>query len=323
MTSLNKLFKICYGSHGYDNKSVLDQGKTLLIASQSVDNGVFGFFDIPKKYQEPIITVPRTGSIGYAFVQLMSCNVTDDCMVLTPLEKMPIEYLFYVAAAIRFSKWRYNYGRKITPKRLEKLEIIHPDEYNMHISYEKMIKRLYPKSQKIKQSENKSADNIHKFQITQLFNLVRGHFHALDKLEKGSYLTISRVSDNNGLVGFYEKPKWAKVFPAGTMTISTVTGDAFIQYEPFIATDNVVMCIPQKPFRATTLIYIQALLNKLKWRYSYGRQCYKGSFEKTMITLPAINDDKLDEDYMELVVTKQPYWNEFKQRMLSRYKSIK
>jgi len=101
------------------------------------------------------------------------------------------------------------------------------------------------------------------------------------------------------------------------MTISTVTGDAFIQYEPFIATDNVVMCIPKNPLRETTLIYIQVLLNKSKWRYSYGRQCYKGSFEKTVIDLPIINGDNLNEDYMETVVTKQPYWSEFKERILS------
>lgn len=124
MTPINQLFKICYGSHGYDNKSILDEGKTLLIASQGVDNGAFGFFDVPQKYQEPVISVPRTGSIGFAFVQTTPCNITDDCMVLIPLEKVTVEYLFYVAAVIRFSKWRYNYGRKITPKRLETLDII-------------------------------------------------------------------------------------------------------------------------------------------------------------------------------------------------------
>jgi hypothetical protein len=318
MTPLNDLFKIRYGSHGYDNKSVLDKGNTLLIASQGMDNGAYGFFDVPKKFQEPIITIPRTGSIGYAFVQLIPCNVTDDCMVLLSLEKMSVDYLFYVASVIRFSKWRYNYGRKITPKRIAKLEVVHPNEYSISVSYEKMLKQLYPKSQQT-EHEKQKATATKRLNITQLFDLKRGHFHALDKLKKGKYLTISRVSDNNGVVGFYEKPKNAKVFPAGTMTISTVTGDAFMQYKPFIATDNVVMCIPKKPLRETTLIYIQVLLNKSKWRYSYGRQCYKGNFEKTMIDLP-IKGAELDEDYMEFIITKQPYWNEFRQRILLNYK---
>src|ERR1041385_8191577 len=118
MESLVKLFDIRYGDKGFPNKSYLDEGKTLLIASQGVDNGGYGFFDIRERFRDPIITVPRTGSIGYAFVQLDPCNVTDDCMVLTPRERFCKEYLFYVSAVIRRSKWRFNYGRKITPKRL-------------------------------------------------------------------------------------------------------------------------------------------------------------------------------------------------------------
>jgi hypothetical protein len=314
MTPLSKLFKINYGSHGYDNKSILDRGKTPLIASQGDDNGVFGFFDVPQKYQGPIITVPRTGSIGYAFVQILPCNVTDDCMVLTSLEKVPVEYLFYIAAAVRFSKWRYNYGRKITPTRLGKLEVISPQEYNANISYKEMYKQMYPGMTK-NHSKSLESKAVKRFPVTELFDLQRGHFHAIDKLEKGKYPTISRVTDNNGLVGFYSKPQKAKVFPAGTMTISTVTGDAFIQYIPFIATDNVVMCIPKNPLRATTILYIQALLNRSKWRYSYGRQCYKRSFEKIMIDLPVTVEGKLDEDYIESVVTMQPYWNDFKKRL--------
>lgn len=315
MTPLVKLFAIGYGSHGYINKSVLDRGNTLLIASQGVDNGAFGFFDIPKKYHEPFITVPRTGSIGYAFVQLTPCNVTDDCMVLLPLGKMSVEYLFYVASAIRFSKWRYNYGRKITPKRLKKLEVIPPEDFKIDASYADMLARLQPVKH---QSHLKTIGTaqVKRIQITKIFNLERGHFHAIDRLEKGNHATVSRVSDNNGVVGFYEKPRDAKIFPPGIMTISTVTGDAFIQYTPFIATDNVVMCIPKKPLRATTLIYIQALLNKSKWRYSYGRQCYKGNFEKTTIDLPVLRGDELDENYMQSIITRQPYWNEFKKRML-------
>jgi hypothetical protein len=309
------MFSIHYGQKKYHNKENLDKGDTLLISSQGVENGCYGFFDINSKYKPPFITVPSTGSIGFSFVQLIPCCVTDDCLVLTPLEKTTIEYLFYVVAMIRFSKWRYNYSRKITPKRLEKLEIKHPSEFTTNISYEKMFEQLYPKIHQVEQWNTKTP-TIKKFNITQLFNLERGHFHALDKLNNGNYMTVSRVSDNNGVVGFYERPKKAKIFPVGTLTISTVTGDAFIQYNPFIATDNVVICIPKKPLKETTLIYIQVLLNKTKWRYSYGRQCYKSNFEKTVIGLPINEDNKIDEEYIESVVTSQPYWEEFKQRIL-------
>jgi len=314
MEPLGKSFTVVYGDKSYTNKSYLDNGATLLIASQGVDNGGYGFFDIRERFNSPIITVPRTGSIRYAFVQLNPCTVTDDCMVLTPKQKISIEYLFYIAAVVRRSKWRFNYGRKITPKRLNEICAQSPEEFKTSFYYESLYKKFYPQKNENGYIKNLHKSEIREFQITKIFSLVRGHFHAIDRLEKGSYPTISRVSEDNGLVGFYEKPKKAKIFPAGIITVSTVTGDAFLQYTPFIATDNVVMCIPIKPLRITTLIYIQVLLNKVKWRYSYGRQCYKDNFQKTVISLPVNSSNDVDENYIEAIVTQQPYWKEFHKR---------
>jgi hypothetical protein len=320
MALLSKNFTIEYGDNTYTDKSVLDEGKTLLIASQGVESGGYGFFDIPVAYQTPIITVPRTGSIGYAFVQLYPCTVTDDCLILTPKVEMSKEYLFYVASIIRRTRWRYNYGRKMTPKRISVIEIVEPSEFKSSLSYDAFFKQLYPKSQKVDFSPE--SVQLKRFQITELFELERGHFHAIDRLEEGMYPTVSRVSTDNGIVGFYDKPAKAKVFPVGTITVSTVTGDAFLQDTPFIATDNVVMCIPKKPYRISTLTYIELLLNKVKWRYSYGRQCYKGNFQKTTIFLPVRSDGEIDEDYIEKIVSTRPYWREFKKPFANRKQAL-
>ncbi|HEX9916179.1 MAG TPA: restriction endonuclease subunit S [candidate division Zixibacteria bacterium] len=321
MERLDKMFYIQYGDKNFTNKSYLDEGTTLLIASQGVDNGGYGFFDIKERFHAPIITVPRTGSIGFAFVQLNPCAVTDDCMVLTPKRKMSIEYLFYISAIIRRSKWRFNYGRKITPRRLSEMHALSPEEFKTPLSYESLYKKLYPRKNFNDSSNKIGKPQTKEFQITELFNLERGHFHAIDRLEDGIYPTISRVSVDNGLVGFYRKPRRAKVFSKGLLTISSVTGDAFLQHTPFIATDNVVICIPKKSLQITTLIYIQALLNRVKWRYSYGRQCYKGNFQKTTLSLPVSGSSSINEGYIEQIVMAQPYWREFKERILDNVKN--
>ena len=315
MNTIASFFKIRYGDRAYTDKGILDKGTTPLIASQGVENGVYGFFDVPMKYHSPVITIPRTGSIGYSFVQLLPCTVTDDCMVLIPKKYMTIEYLFYVATIVRFSRWRFNYARKITPVRLGAIKVLSDEEFKPIVFYNEMFERLYPKPN-IALNHATLPILFSDFNITDLFELGRGHFHAIDQLEAGNYPTISRVSVNSGVAGFYKKPTNAKVLPKITLTVSTVTGDAFIQYVPFIATDNVVICKPKNPMGITTLIYIQALLNKVKWRYSYGRQCYKGNFEKTTIKLPVIKDNEIDEVYIENLVTNLPYWNEYKARLL-------
>jgi hypothetical protein len=305
-----------YGSHGYDNKSVLDPGNIPVVSSQGVDNGVFGFFDVPKKYPPLTISVPRTGSIGYAFVQHSASNITDDCIVLKPLVEVSTEYLYYIVAMIRNSRWRFNYGRKITPERLKIISVVPPEFFKEDISYSAKYLELYPKPNKTKTTSQSLTRK--KFSITDLFDLAKGQFHAIDRLESGDFPTVSRISTDNGIVGFYNKPQKSKVFSAGTLTVSTVTGDTFLQINPFIASDNVLICIPKKNYRISTLIYIQALLNKLKWRYSYGRQPYYRIFEKTTgLTLPIKDGDTLDEDSIENIVKHTKYYTDLLSRIQS------
>lgn len=66
------------------------------------------------------MTVAQTGSIGEAFVQVEPCGVNDDCLVLLPKDAATSSsaHLFVAAATIRAEKWRFNYGRKLTPSRI-------------------------------------------------------------------------------------------------------------------------------------------------------------------------------------------------------------
>lgn len=70
--------------------------------------------------QAPFVTVAQTGSIGEAFVQLEACGVNDDCLLLLPRtnQQLPNSCLFIAAAIIRLERWRFSYGRKLTPQRI-------------------------------------------------------------------------------------------------------------------------------------------------------------------------------------------------------------
>ena len=149
------------------------------------------------------------------------------------------------------------------------------------------------------------------FLAGDVFNIKRGHFHSIADLDPGPNITISRISSDNGLVGFFEAPDGAEEWPAGTITVSTVTGDAFAQPVPFIATDNVVMCAPKGEydgFTPASLTFAAQMLNMVRWRFSYGRQCYQSRFAKTEFALPVTRDGGLDYAYMEAVVNQIPYW---------------
>ena len=150
------------------------------------------------------------------------------------------------------------------------------------------------------------------FTAGEVFNIQRGHFHSIADLDPGGYITISRIGDDNGFVGFKDMPDGAFVWPAGTITVSTVTGDAFAQPVSFIATDNVVMCTPHpsyQGFKPASLVFAAQMLRRVKWRYSYGRQCYQNRFVNTEFTLPVTDSGDLDYGYMEAVVESMPYWS--------------
>jgi type I restriction enzyme M protein len=149
-----------------------------------------------------------------------------------------------------------------------------------------------------------------RFVVTDFFEIKRGHFHSIANLDPGELPTISRVSTDNGLVGRFDKPPKAKIWPSGTITVSTVNGDTFIQPVRFIATDNVLMCTPKDGYGSIGLefrLFAQLMINAVKWRYSYGRQCYRRKFEKTEIVMP-VKGGELDVDYMRQVVRSSKYW---------------
>jgi hypothetical protein len=97
----------------------LAPGPSLVISSSGFDNGCYGFFDYDDVIEPPFVTVPSTGSIGRAHVQKWPCGVTDDCLILVPKKGTPPELLYVAAAVVRQERWRFNYGRKITPDRIE------------------------------------------------------------------------------------------------------------------------------------------------------------------------------------------------------------
>lgn len=115
---ISTYFDIFYGQKSLHNKDGLTPGKALVISSSGIDNGCYGFFDFDDLIEPPFVTVPSTGSIGRAHVQKWPCGVTDDCLILLPKEGVARELLYVAAAVIRQERWRFNYGRKITPERI-------------------------------------------------------------------------------------------------------------------------------------------------------------------------------------------------------------
>ena len=308
---VEEFFKIDYGQREYHNKENLADGSGLLISSQGVDNGCYGFFDISPKFNPPFVTVPSTGSIGEAFVQTGKCSVDDNCLILIPKYKYPIEYLFYIASIIRHHKWRFMYGRQLTPERIGRVDVISPNKFKASLEFSNVEKKLTPEKHKTKDI-NLNVD-YKEFFINDLFKINSGEYHSINNLDKGKIPLVSCSDADNGISGFYNIPERNTHKDCITIAYDGRPLTAKYHNYKFSAYDNVGVLNPIKETKKTTLIFITILVNIQRWRYGYGRKCYKQKLEWIKLKLPVNNEGKLDEVFIEKIMRNQDIFRYFKQ----------
>jgi hypothetical protein len=301
----------------------LDPGTIPLISCGDIDNGLVGYFDIPtdKRYQH-MITVAYNGQPLLAKFHPYEFGAKDDVAVLRPQKPMLDSTLLYIAAELNLGKWRYSYGRKCFREKLENVQIQVPvrringstviDEKAIADYFSVTFTDIKPYKHK-PESVTPPVLNWREFTISELFTVKRGDFHSLASLDPGAHRTVSRITQDNGTVGYFDRPEKAKVYPSGSITVSTVGGDAFFQINDYIATDNILILTPTHQVNPETLVFIAFALNREKWRYSYGRQCYKTKFEAiTKVWLPVDKDGNLDEPKIKAFVENTAYWQRIK-----------
>lgn len=116
--TIGAYFDIGYGQKALHSKERLAPGISPVISSSGTDNGCYGFFDFEDLVAPPFATIPSTGSIGEAHVQEWPAGVADDALLLVPKAGVDPAFLYIAAAVVRQERWRFNYGRKVTPGRI-------------------------------------------------------------------------------------------------------------------------------------------------------------------------------------------------------------
>lgn len=131
-------FDIYYGMKELHSREGMGPGETLIISPREDYNGTYGWLDFPRALPPGFVTVAQTGSIGEAFVQMEPCAVNDDCLVLLPRNpregKPDLTTLVFAAATLHAERWRFNYGRKLTPSRIHHFALPQPERLRRWVS---------------------------------------------------------------------------------------------------------------------------------------------------------------------------------------------
>ena len=307
ITTIGQLFKIEYGQKKFENKEPLegDAGDNILISSKGDDNGVFGFFSIENHYKAPFITVPRVGTIGQAFVQNEDCSVDNNCMVLIPQKKLLQEELFQIAFQIRLNKWKYRYGRQITPERLvtQKISLI-----DSKLSYKKISQKLLPK--KVSKVKIKTNTNIKLKRVDEICDILKKSALPQNTMDLDGTPYVTTTSKDNGISNWVNEEPNAKG-KCLTVALNGSVGETFFQFDDFITSgDNAILTLKEK-YNPYLLFYIGAMIKNHQWKYNYYRKLNLSKLKKMPIPIPFKNEN-VDIDYIEEIVENSYGFEELK-----------
>jgi hypothetical protein len=146
------------------------------------------------------------------------------------------------------------------------------------------------------------------FPLGEVYDLEPGYFHSVGELPAGKVPVVSCGDYDNGVIGYFDVGN-APTF-TDRITIAFNGENALTaKYHPyrFAAKDDVAVCHPKSPLLPTTELFIQTMVNRERWRYSYYRKCYSDKLRRFQVGIPAKNG-AIDEETIRQVVEASPYW---------------
>ncbi len=117
---------------------------------------------------------------------------------------------------------------------------------------------------------------------------------------------ITRTEDHNGCDCFVEDLDFSGAEDGNAIIIGDTTSTFFYQRDRFVAGDHIVVCRADW-INSRTALFLKAVLEKDRYRYSYGRAFKMDLIRSTRICLPQTSSGAPDWDEMERRIRALPY----------------
>lgn len=306
LVALNDIFDVAYGGN-FSKVPDYRSGNTPVVKSQATNNGVIALLDIEPNCSN-IISVARTGSVGASFYHEYRCYVTDDCMVMTPKVELNRTAMLVYSRLVYQNAFKYNYGRKVTPNRLSREILPHPNEV-VAIAKRLSLPDAPPSKSMIASSDKVDIRSrlVRDFRLKSLFDIKKGQRLTKSNMSVGDTPFIGAIDSNNGYRQFVSvKPNHI----GKTITVNyngNGVAEAFYQPEPYWASDDVNILYPKFEMTPFTALFICTLIRQEKFRFNYGRKWHLGRMNESTIKLPAKADGQPDWEFIESYVKALPY----------------
>jgi len=233
-------------------------------------------------------------------------------VILEPKQSMPYKELAYYAAYLNKGvRWRFSFGRMVTSERVKGILL---PEYTSSIECPDIASVLPPRHGTSVSVEIGSYIYV---PLTELFDIASGAIHSREKLRPGDVPLVSCSADNNGISGFYDVAEG--MIHQDKLTVAYDGQPLTARYHPyrFSAYDNVGILTPKTNLRLPTVMFVAFQIEGQKWRYSYGRKCYREKLSRLRLAMPTRNGHNLDENAIERLVSGTSYWDYLRSQVMA------
>lgn len=141
------------------------------------------------------------------------------------------------------------------------------------------------------------------FKISDYFEvLLSSGDLKIDDCELGEIPLVSSGASNNGVVGYIDKAGdgKAQIFKSNSITVDMFC-NAFYQNKDFYAVSHgrVNILYPKFEFNKFIGLFICSIINKEKFKFSYGRAVYSSEISRMVLKLPSTISGSPDWNFME------------------------
>ena len=124
--------------------------------------------------------------------------------------------------------------------------------------------------------------------------------------DKNTISYVTRTEANNSVEAFVYDNNLEKIEKGNALVVGDTTATVSYQKYPFVAGDHIVVIRP-KWLNEYTGIFFETILNKEKFRYSYGRAFIKKLIQNTILNIPCKTDGTPDFEEMERIIKTLHY----------------
>lgn len=297
-------------------------GDIAYISSTKKNNGIDNYISPPDfmTIYSNAITLNNSGSVGYCFYHPYNFVASDHCTIIKILDdkvKLNNYIALFLKPIIEAMKVKYNFAREISDERLAKEKINLPatkkgvpdwaymESFIKTISIDINFNKQIPK---IKKSNEINVSKWKEFTLDYLFEIKKGKRLTKEDFIEGNTPFIGAIDSNNGYREFIGQEP---IHEGNTITVNYngSVAEAFFQYSPFWASDDVNVLYPRFKMNQYSALFITSIIKMEKFRFNYGRKWNLERMTISTIKLPVDKKGTPDFEFMENYMKALPYSN--------------